>query len=176
MSDNLPAIDRGLADDGTPVMLVGRDGRAADMAALLQLAPDLASQEHAAALALAVNHLAQTGGYRVIEDPASFEAAYRARLAHEDPAAPWQEGVMRLSDFGVPDFGSIHPPRFDGGHLRFFAQDSLLGVPYRVDVPDLTAAPSYEPMPLTPLARLGRGTVTPEFDPADLDEPAHTGP
>lgn len=175
MSGDLPAIERGLGDSGEAVVLTG-GGEAQDMASLLRLAPELAAPGHARSLAEAVNHLAQRGEFRVIQDPASFETWYREKLSKEDPETPWQEGVSRLCDFGVPDFSEIEPPVFTSGHLRFFAQDVFLGVPYRVDVPDLAAPPSYEPLKLTPVARVKPLATKPEFDPSALDDPPHIGP
>lgn len=162
MADDLPPLDLGLDDKGAPVVLLGRAGEAADMPGLLRLAKGMASPAHAAHLARAANHLAHGSDYRVILDPQAFAAAYRARLAQEDPQQEWREGVMRLSDFGVPDFASITPPRLEAGKLTFFAEDSFTGLPYQAETADLKAAPSYTPVPLTPLPRPGR--------PAGMDE------
>lgn len=152
MADDVPRIDLGLNGEGKPVVLLGDRGvQATDTETLLRLAPGLASPAHANDLALAVNHLAHGGEYRVISDPKAFQEAYNARLSREDAHAEWHEGVVRLRDHGVPDFSKIDVPRFDGGHLTFFAVDMFLGVPYRVDLANLHAAPVYAPMPLTPL-------------------------
>ncbi len=152
MADDVPRLDLGLTGEGKPVVLLGTRGeQATDMATLLRLAPGLASPAHAADLALAVNHLAHSGEYRVITDPQAFEHAYRTRLAGEDPNAPWHEGVVRLRDYGVPDFTQVHAPSFTAGRLTFYAVDMYLGVPYRVELTDLLAAPTYAPLPLTPL-------------------------
>lgn len=152
MADDLPRLDLGLTGEGKPVVMLGTTGQATDMAALLRLAPALASPAHADDLARAVNHLAHSGEFRVITDPKVFEEAYRTRLSHEDPNAPWQEGVIRLRDHGIPDFTEISKPRFEGGRLTFFAADMFLGVPYRVELADLKSTPAYTPLPLTPLA------------------------
>lgn len=154
MADDLRAhqrIDLGLTDEGKPVVLVGDLGdQAGSMEELLRL-PGMATPARAAELALAANHFAHGSEYRVITDPKAFEEAYRARLAREDANAAWQEGVVRLRDFGVPDFGAIHAPRLEGARLVFFAADTYLGVPYRVEAPSLLQAPEYAPLPLTPL-------------------------
>ncbi len=157
MTDTIPQIVAGIGDDGRPVVLVGETGEeAADLAALRAAAPGLVQPAGAAALAVAVNHLAQGRDFRVIEDPAAFEAAYRARLAQEDPAQPWRQGVFRLSDYGIPDFAAIAAPALHGQVLVFFAEDARLGVPYRIEVDFAQAAPvvdddSYRPLPLEPL-------------------------
>ena len=145
-------IDLGLTGEGKPVVLLGEFGdQAGSMAELVRLAPDGASPARAADLALAANHFAHGSEYRVVTDPQAFEEAYRARLAREDASAAWQEGIVRLSDFGVPDFGTIHAPRLQGARLVFFAADTFLGVPYRVEAPTLLQAPEYAPLPLTPV-------------------------
>jgi hypothetical protein len=154
MADVTPEIELGLGEQETPVVLIGPDGsqsEAADMSGLLNLVPGLASPDHAADLARAVNHFAHASEYRIIDDPAAFAAAYQAQIAREDPNVEWQEGVIRLIDYGVPDFAEIQPPVFEGGKLVFYAVDVFLGLPYRVKTPELTAAPDYEPMELTPL-------------------------
>jgi hypothetical protein len=151
MADILPEVTLGTEDDGRPVVLVGEDGEAHDMGALLRLAPALAGPAHAALLAETLNHFAHGDEYRLIADPSAYAKAYRARLAREAPDVPFQEGVVRLRDYGVPDFDEIKPPSFDSGALRFFAEDSVLGLPYVVEAADLTAEPSYEPLELDPL-------------------------
>jgi len=166
MADDVPRLDLGLTGAGKPVVLLGNRGeQASDMATLLRLVPGLASPAHAGDLALAVNHLAHSGEYRVITDPGAFETAYRTRLSHEDPNAAWHEGVVRLRDYGVPDFTQIHAPSFAGGRLTFFAVDMYLGVPYRVELSDLLAAPTYTPLPLTPLPGPSRPEPASEPDP-----------
>jgi len=157
MADDVPSVDLGLTADATPVILLGnQDETASDMATLLRLAPGLAAPAHATDLARAANHLAHGGDYRVITDPHAYEEAYRHRLAEEDPNAPFREGVVRLRDFGVPDFAAITAPRYEDGKLTFFAADMFLGVPYKVELASLTAAPHYEPMPLTPFPAAAR--------------------
>ena len=152
MSDTNPPVTLGLTPGGDPVLLLGEDGEAAhDMATLLRLVPGIVAPGRAEEAAVLVNHLAQGVDFRVITDPAGFEQAYMARLAGEDPAAPFRDGVLRLRDFGVPAFGTITPPRWDGGTLVFHAADANPGLPYRVTVPDLAATPDYEPLPLSPL-------------------------
>lgn len=137
-----------LDEAGRPVVWLG-DATAADMAELLRRAPELASAAQALALARAANHFASRD-YRLIEDPAAFEAAYRVRLASEDPQAPPEAGVIRLCDFGIPDFAAITLPALTGGVLRFFAEHRFLGLAYRAETADLAAPPVYAPLPLAP--------------------------
>jgi len=173
MADDVPRVDLGLTGTGKPVVLLGNRGdQATDMATLLRLAPGLASSAHAGDLALAVNHLAHGGEYRVITDPKAFEAAYRARLAREAPNAEWHEGVVRLRDYGVPDFAQVHAPSFDAGRLTFCAVDMYLGVPYRVELSNLLASPTYTPLPLTPLPGPERPAPAPELTPLTPEERA----
>lgn len=139
------------ADTGKLIVMIG-DASYADLPAVLAAAPALLEPANAGRFAQVLVHFAQGTEFAVIEDPAAFEAAYRARLATEDPAAPWRPGVYRLSDFGVPDFGQIHAPRCDGQTVVFFARDRLLGVPYRI-VGQRTGEPladsDFRPMPLS---------------------------
>jgi len=157
MTDAIPQVALGLGDNSEYVVMVGADeSEATDIAGLLALAPGLLQPAAATDAALAVNHIAQGAAFEVITDPAAFAAVYQARLATEDPTAAWSQHVVRLHDYGVPDFDSIKTPGITGTVLTYFAVDSHLGVPYRVDV-DL-AAPgvavtddSYKAMDLTPL-------------------------
>ena len=169
MADDVPAINLGLTGTGKPVVLLGdRGDQAGDMATLLRLVPGLASPARASDLALAVNHLAHGGEYRVITDPHAFEEAYRARLSREDSNAEWHEGVVRLHDYGIPDFAEIRPPRLDSGRLIFSAADMYLGVPYQVELSDLLAPPTYRPLPLTPFPSASPPSVSlPSVFPAE---------
>jgi hypothetical protein len=151
MADTLPELTLGLDDGNKPIVLVGDDEEAASLAALLARVPALAG--NALELARVVNHFAHGVEYDVIEDPAAFAAAYRARLAAEDPAAEWRENVRRLSDFGMPDFTAIRAPRIEGGRLLFHAVDGFLGVPYEVTASvgaGKVGEAAYEPVDLTP--------------------------
>lgn len=148
MAEDVPEIGLGLTGDAEPVVIVG-GGQARDVAGLLRLAPGLATPAHAGALARAVNHLARGNEFRVIEDPAAFAAAYRAKIAAEDPEAEWVEGIVRLRDYGVPDFDAILPPDLQGDRIAFHAADRFLGLPYRVTA-RLGEMPDYAPMPLEP--------------------------
>ncbi len=151
MIDQPPAIVLGIDDSGGKLVLPGNLGQAHNMTELLRMAPHLA--DHPLPLAQAANHFAHGGDFRVIADPAAFKRDYEAQLAREDPAAPWQEGVIRLRDHGVPDFGKIQPPHVHGGQLEFYAVDAFLGVPYKVECASLTATPVYHAVALTALPR-----------------------
>ena len=61
--------------------------------------------------------------------------------------------MIRLRDFGVPDFATIKAPSVSGEELVFYAVDETLGVPYKVECAQLTGTPTYEPVPLTALPR-----------------------
>jgi hypothetical protein len=156
MTGSVPQVVTGIGDDGRPVVMVETGGEITDLAGLIAVA-GLMQAEAAAPLAIAVNHLAQGSDFRVIADPAAYEAAYRARLAQEDPAQPWRQGVFRLVDYGVPEFGAIRPPVLEAQVLTFFAEHASLGIPYRVEADLAAKAPevnndSYRPLPLAPVA------------------------
>jgi hypothetical protein len=153
MPDEIPPLTLGLGENNERLVLLGRTGRAEDMAALLRLAPGLATEARALDLARAVNYFAHENEFEVIANPTEFANAYRARIDREDPAAEWREDAVRLRDYGVPDFTQIEPPKFAGGKLTFYAVDTFLGVPYKAETDNLEAAPSYTVLPLTPLPR-----------------------
>lgn len=134
MADELPNIDLALGTGSEYVVVVGDDQKASDLKQLLSLAPGLMDPEAALVLAQAVNHIAQGHDFSVIDDPEAFASAYQVQLAKEDPTAPWQEGVVRLTDFGAPDYAAISAPTLTGETLIFFARDGFTGLPYRVEV------------------------------------------
>lgn len=109
------------------------------------------SAEDATALALEINSTHYPYDFAVILDPAKFEADFRARLAREAPTVPFRAGVFRVSDFGVPTFSDITPPRWVEGKLVYYAVDLTLNLPYCVEITDPGSAPTYEPMALDPL-------------------------
>jgi hypothetical protein len=176
MPDDIPPLTLGLGDNDERLVFLDSLGSATDMAALLRLAPGLASEAHAVDLALAANHFAHESEYRVIDNPAEFADAYRAQIEREDPAAEWQENVIRLRDYGVPDFNHIEPPKFAGGKLTFYAVDSFLGVPYKAETDNLEAAPSYAAVDLTPLPRPPRAAPAPEIVPSTKPAVATVSP
>ena len=117
--------------------------------ALVAEVPELLEPDAATELARHVNNFARGSDYVLIEDPSEFAERYRAQLESEDPSQPWREGVMRLSDFGVPNFDEITAPRHDGETLVYFAEDRATGLAYRASASlSGLAEPSYEPVPL----------------------------
>ena len=111
--------------------------------------PELLEPDAATELARHVNNFARGSDYVLIEDPSEFAERYRAQLESEDPSQPWREGVMRLSDFGVPNFDEITAPRHDGETLVYFAEYRATGLAYHASASlSALAEPSYEPVPL----------------------------
>ncbi|MGQ0566404.1 MAG: hypothetical protein ACT4OK_15225 [Gemmobacter sp.] len=157
MTDGIPQVALGIDDAAQSVVIVEGETEVGTLAALAAAAPGLRHPDAAATMARAVAHLAAGADYRVIEDPAAYEAAYRAQVAGEDPNAPWTDGVLRLRDHGMPDFTGIAAPAYHGTRLVFFAQNALIALPYRVEVdvgdagatlsPDLFRAVSLVPFP-----------------------------
>ncbi|MGV8989011.1 MAG: hypothetical protein ACOH2H_22430 [Cypionkella sp.] len=148
------------------------------LAALVARHPGFAKPEGAADLALAANHLHRGGDYDPILDPAAYEAAYRARLAGEDPSVGWSEGPQRLSDYGIPDFAQISAPQIDGEEIVFFAREALTGLAYRASASLNADTATYEPLRLTPVDRpapakqvAAPGAVMPDVaqDPGEAD-------
>lgn len=145
-------IELGIGKDGESVAYVG-NSLVSNLAKLLNLAPHLGTSANATELALAANHFAHGADFVVITDPDAFADAYRRRLAAEDPDVDWQENVMRLCDFGVPDLDGIKPPVLRDGRLIYFAADACLGVPYRATLNMFDQVPDYTPLALTPVER-----------------------
>jgi hypothetical protein len=150
MTAALPEIIPSISDDGTTAIVVVGDREFTAMADLVAAFPAL--RDDAAQMALAVNGLAQKLAFDVILDPAGYETAARERIAAEDPDAPFRQGTYRLRDFGMPQFGVIHPPAIKGDRLVFYAVQSLTGLPYRVEAGRDGDGPAYAPAPLDPLA------------------------
>jgi hypothetical protein len=141
------------SDDDRPVVEVGA-ARVATLADLVRAAPALKQPDQLPLYCRALNHLKFGTEYRLILDPDAYRARYQRRLESEDPKAPWQEGVVRVRDFGVCDTSEITAPRMEAGAVIFYVEDDFLGIPYRVDAP----APdhpegeiNYEPLPMSPL-------------------------
>lgn len=142
---------------GDPVVVLGGDaGPVRTVTELFDKCPELRDTADPGQTAAAVNFLAMGYGFDLIDDPAAFKAAYLERLAGEDPAAPWSEFQPKLHDYGTPDFDAILAPYRDGARLVYFAANTHLGVPYRIEVdcaaPQVRAGNSdYIPLPLTPI-------------------------
>jgi hypothetical protein len=139
-------------DEGRPLVRVGT-ARAGTLPALVGAAPELARPENLAAYCAAVNHLTYGSQYRLIRDPDAYRAKYQRRLHYEDPRQPWQEGVVRVCDFGVADTSQIQAPRLEGASVVFYVEDDYLGIPYCVtgpapDHPDGEVV--YDPLPMSP--------------------------
>jgi hypothetical protein len=140
-------------ETGRGAVIVGED-IFEDLTALLAARPEISSAGQETRFARAINHFAQGQGFEVIGDAKAFETAYRDRIDSEDPAQPWQQGNYHLRDYGLPDFTAISAPVCDAGHLVFYVQDALVGLPYRVRVALDGPVPGdrdYVPLPLTPV-------------------------
>jgi hypothetical protein len=151
---DLPEIIYTVSDeDGAPVA-VADDVSYPAITDLVAALPGLTEPEAASELAQAVTHFARGRDYSVVTDSGAFEEAYRAQIAREDPNARWQQGVVRLIDFGMPNFGDIAAPVRDGAALIWTAADRYTGLPYaaRVEMSDLSAL-TIKPMSLTPVPR-----------------------
>ena len=127
------------------------DATITSYAELVRAIPELKNRDQLLDLCRALNHLWRGNAYRLIADPEAYRRRYDERIAAEDPDAAWQEGVVRLRDFGICDVSQIAPPGVVGDQLIFYVEDDYLGIPYRVtaSAPDQpTDDPSYEPVPV----------------------------
>lgn len=144
MADSLPPISMRYDDGGAPIVIV-EQARAQDLAEAVRLAPALSDPHWVRAYARVVNHLAHGARFTLIMDPAAFEATYRAAYEAEDPEQAPQAGVVRRRDFGIPDFAAIKPPEMQGSTLVFFAENTFMGLPYRVTLVEGGTA-QYDPV------------------------------
>lgn len=155
MTDALPDIELDLSLDGPNAVIVGGAHKVVRLDKLVEIAPGLLQPAAASRLAELANYLLLGDDFSVITEPGDYAIAFRARLATEDPSLPWRPGVVRLCDFGVPDFDEIKAPELSNGRLVFFARDSFTGLPYRIELDpqatDLKAAELYQPLGLTPV-------------------------
>ncbi len=149
MSEYVDVMQFGLKPTGEIVVMIGTAAEATSLQDLLALAPKASPLNWAEV----VNELEYSGEFSVITDPETFQRDYLRQIEAEDPNQPWQEGVIRLRDFGVPEFAEICVPRLEGSHLVYFVSDDTTGLPYSAEV-DLTpgsAAPTYRPLELRPM-------------------------
>lgn len=156
MTDGFPQIEFGLGDKLERIVILDDSDSVDSVPALISAVPGLLSPDCAMQLAEAINHIAVGDGFELISDPAAYQVDYEARLASEDPAQPWQEGVIRLSDFGRPDYAEIKVPFWTGTAVVFFAKDGFTGLPYRVEAVLAPAARSvnsddYKALGLSPI-------------------------
>lgn len=149
MSDYVDVMEFGLKPTGEIVVMIGEKGEASSLQDLLALAPDASPLNWAKVL----NELEYSGAFTVIADPEGYQRDYIGQIEAEDPGQPWQEGVIRLRDFGMPDFSQISTPSISGGHLVYFVSDDTTGLPYRAeaDLAPGSAAPVYAPLDLSPM-------------------------
>ena len=170
------SLQLGRTEDGKCVIYFGTAGPFDRVTELLTSAPELLTPACAGELARAVNHVAHGSDFAVIVDPNCFAQDYMSRIEGEDPNAEWEEYVVRLRDFGVPDFGSIEPPTLDGGTLTYHAVGTYLGVPYKAEVRDFALVPVYEAVSLKPLPRPPKRDPGSAGDEAGRDDEATTPP
>lgn len=147
MSEYTDLMEFSVTAQGEWVVLIGNH-EARTIADVVALSPNAAPTNWADIL----NELASRGDFEVIDDPAAFRVAYEATFTEEDPEKGWSPDVMRLRDFGMPNFDEITTPRIDDGLLVYFARDAYTGLPYRAEMPlnGDVAEPTYEPLDLKP--------------------------
>ena len=56
--------------------------------------------------------------------------------------------MIRLHNYGKPDFSEIKVPAYDGQALVYYVRETYIGIPYKVTM-SIDGAPVYAPMPLT---------------------------
>ena len=146
MSTHLPPFEFVQNADGLRQIIV-EDQTCASVQECLSVDPSIA--DDLASLSEVANFFARGYNYRVIHDVDAYRANYAERLASEDPNQEFQEGRIRLRDFGVADTKEMQPPRREGESLIFYVEEGVLGIPYRVTAGG-DGEISYEPLPMSP--------------------------
>jgi hypothetical protein len=149
MTDQSETLRFALLSSGEIVVQVGTRAEAATLSEFLALKPKASAID----LAKIINRLIHDRDFELIADPEAFKKAFNEKLASEDSSKPWAEGVIRLSDYGVPDFALLSAPAVEGGTLVYFATEATTGLPFRAEVnlAPGSAEPGYLPMTLTPV-------------------------
>jgi len=144
MAEGLPPIEMDFAAHGAPVVIVAEQ-EVSSTVDVLRIVPALSDPKWVRAYAGVVNHLAQGDDFKVIMDPSAFETNYRETYNAEDPQEQVPPGVVRLRNFGIPDFSSMHPPVMTGDTLVYFAENLFMGIPYRATM-EKGGNPAYTPV------------------------------
>lgn len=149
--------------EGRVVVINGKE-EITDLAGLQMRAPDI---DTAQLVQLAID--LGPPGYDPITDPAAYEAQVRAKIDGEDLSQPWREGVIRISDFGMPDFSQITAPERDGGTLRAPVRDRYTGLPYIMTLAlGHDTPPRFAPLPVTPIERPASEVPAGNIDASDF--------
>lgn len=95
-----------------------------------------------------VEHLSGNGSYRfdLILDPEAFQKEYMEKYNAEDPAQERTTSASLLHDFGVPDFSQLKLPEIVDGTLIYYAENTHMGVPYKVTYVIGQEKPDYTPV------------------------------
>ena len=127
----LPLINYDISASGAPYVMIDQT-QVTTPVDLIEAAPFLDGEDHVHTHAFLLNHMAEGYSHELIDDVAAFQARYMERYNAEDPDEERSPGAVRLHNFGIPDFASMHPPMKVGDELVFFAENKFLGIPYRV--------------------------------------------
>ncbi|MEP1200296.1 MULTISPECIES: hypothetical protein [unclassified Tateyamaria] len=131
MNDDLPLINYDVSVSGAPYVTID-DAQVTTPTDLIAAAPFLDGEDHLYTHAFLLNHMAEGYSHALIDDVAAFQAEYMERYNAEDPDEERGPGTVRLHNFGIPDFASMHQPMKIGDELVFFVENKFLGVPYKV--------------------------------------------
>lgn len=146
MADGLPPISTMVNDAGTPIVIVG-EAQVTNARELLDAAPALKDPEWIRVYANVLNHMAHGYKYELIIDPDEFQAQYMKEYEAEDPEAQAVPGLIRLHNYGIPEFDEIASPAYEGETLTFYVRENFLGIPYKATLGSFFL-PTYEPVTL----------------------------
>lgn len=145
MADTIPYIGFGYDDDGALCAVVGPD-EYTSLDDLLAAAPYIKEPANLQALAGALNHFAQGMTYGVIGELEPYKKEFLERYAEEEEL-PWDQFVLRVGDFDLPDLDQLAAPALSGDQITFFVNHRGMGAPYKVTGPaDGSGTLDYTPL------------------------------
>ncbi len=146
-----PSVLLNYTDDNQPTVVIDNN-TFSSWGDVVTKVGNVAEAENALIVARMLTHFSYRSRYKVIGDPAVYEAALLKRISTEPVVEPVKGKVTRSQSFGIPDFSTIFAPQITNDQLVFFVYDAALYVPYKVEaVPTESdiAKQKYTPLPLT---------------------------
>ena len=130
--------------DGTPIIVINGE-TVKDIHRIIEIEPRYGNPQWVSGYSQLVNHLSEGYDHELILDAQEFKKKYMEKYNSEDPNEEVGPGVIRLRNFGIPDFSLIAPPEYQGDTLVFFTENVFMGIPYKVTMKK-AEAPQYEPV------------------------------
>ena len=99
---------------------------------LLKEVPDLAFPRYLDKIAQIINFFNKGLEFQYIDNIENFKEDYLLRIEAEQ--LQWDGRQPRLSDFGIFNVETIHPPLIIKDKLVFFVKNDYTSIPYRVSI------------------------------------------